>query len=173
MGRGLPEALMDQALRDELYQAYVGEAKAALRLYLFAEKAQDEGYPQIAHLFRVVAESEKIHGKRVLRLLREIGGTEANLKSAFESEVQVAGIAYDRMIKLATELNDAPTLTILNNSHDVENIHAKLYKEAMNHMMEERETIYYVCDVCGYVSDGVRPEVCPVCGAKPEHFYKY
>jgi rubrerythrin len=164
---------MDQALRDELYQAYVGEAKAVLRLILFAEKAESEGYPQIAHLFRVVAESEKIHGKRVLRLLREILGTEENLKSSFESEVQVAGVSYDRMIKLATELNDTAALTILTNSRDVEDIHAKLYKEAMNHMMEERETTYHVCDVCGYVSDGVVPEVCPVCGAKQEHFYKF
>ena len=164
---------MDQALRDELYQAYMGEAKAVLRLYLFAEKAAEEGYPQIAHLFRVVAESEKIHGKRVLRLLREIAGTEENLKSAFESEVQVAGISYDRMIKLATELDDKPALTILTNSRDVEDIHAKLYKEAMNHMMEERETTYHVCDVCGYVSDGVIPDVCPVCGATKEHFYQY
>ena len=163
---------MDQALRDELYQAYMGEAKAVLRLYLFAEKAAEEGYPQIAHLFRVVAESEKIHGKRVLRLLREIAGTEENLKSAFESEVQVAGISYDRMIKLASELDDKPALTILTNSRDVEDIHAKLYKEAMNHMMEERETTYHVCDVCGYVSDGVVPE-CPVCGATKEHFYQY
>jgi rubrerythrin len=164
---------MDQELRDELYQAYIGEAKAVLRLYLFAEKAAEEGYPQIAHLFRVVAESEKVHGKRVLRLLREIAGTEENLKSAFESEVQVAGISYDGMIKLATEKNETAALTILTNSRDVEDIHAKLYKEAMNHMMEERETTYHVCDVCGYVSDGVVPDVCPVCGAKKEHFYKY
>lgn len=164
---------MDQTLRDELYQAYVGEAKAVLRLNLFAEKAAEEGYPQIAHLFRVVAESEKIHGKRVLRLLREILGTEENLKSAFESEVQVAGISYDRMIKLATDKNETAALTILTNSRDVEDIHAKLYKEAMSHMMEERETTYHVCDVCGYVSDGVVPEVCPVCGAKRDHFYQY
>lgn len=164
---------MDQALRNELYQAYVGEAKAVLRLVLFAEKAEAEGYPQIAHLFRVVAESEKIHGKRVLRLLREIAGTEENLKASFESETQVAEVAYDKMIKMATELGDGAALTILTNSRDVEDIHAKLYKEAMNHMMEERETTYHVCDVCGYVSDGVVPDVCPVCGAKKDHFYPY
>jgi len=164
---------MDQALREQLYQAYIGEAKAALRLMLFAEKAEAEGYPQIAHLFRVVAESEKIHGKRVLRLLREIASTEENLKASFESETSVAEVAYDKMIKMATELGDNAALTILTNSRDVEDIHAKLYKEAMNHMMEDRETKYYVCDVCGYVSDGVEPEVCPVCGAKKEHFYQY
>jgi rubrerythrin len=52
----------------------------------------------------------------------------------------------------------------------VEEIHAKLYKEAMNHVMEERETTYYVCEVCGYVSDGILPEECPVCGVGKEKF---
>jgi rubrerythrin len=52
----------------------------------------------------------------------------------------------------------------------VEETHAKLYREAMNHLLEERETTYYVCQVCGYVADGVRPEICPVCGASSEHF---
>jgi rubrerythrin len=34
----------------------------------------------------------------------------------------------------------------------------------------ERETTYYVCQVCGYVSDGVLPEVCPVCSAPKDQF---
>jgi len=49
----------------------------------------------------------------------------------------------------------------------------KLYKEAMNHFMEERETVYYVCKVCGYVADGVLPDECPVCSAKREQFVNF
>jgi rubrerythrin len=52
----------------------------------------------------------------------------------------------------------------------VEEVHAKLYKEAMSHVMEERDTTYYVCTVCGYVSDGTLPDECPVCGAVKEQF---
>jgi rubrerythrin len=55
----------------------------------------------------------------------------------------------------------------------VEDGHSKLYKEAMNHFMEERETTYYICGVCGYVSDGVLPDECPVCGAKSEEFIQF
>ena len=58
-------------------------------------------------------------------------------------------------------------------SKDVEETHAKLYKEAMNHFMEERETNYYVCKICGYVADGVLPEECPVCGAKAKMFVPF
>ena len=63
-------------IREALNQAYVGEAKAALRLKVYAQKADQEGYKQIARLFRVIAFSEEIHGARALRILKEIKSTE-------------------------------------------------------------------------------------------------
>jgi len=161
---------MDEKIREALRQAYIGEAKAALRLKLFAEKADEEGYKQIAHLFRVIAFSEEIHGKRALRVLKEIKTTEENLAESFESEKTVAEIAYGRFGKMAEEAGDKPALLHFSQSRDVEDTHAKLYKQAMNDFMEERETVYHVCKVCGYVADGVLPDECPVCGAKKEQF---
>jgi rubrerythrin len=61
-------------------------------------------------------------------------------------------------------------MKIFSQSQDVEVTHADLYKKAMTHFMEERETTYYICKVCGYVSDGTLPETCPVCGAKKALF---
>jgi rubrerythrin len=80
---------------DALYEAYTGEAKAALRLKVFAEKAKEEGYSQIAKLFRVIAFSEEIHGARALLVLEKVKSTEENLAMSFESETRVAGVAYD------------------------------------------------------------------------------
>ncbi len=164
---------MDKRIRDAFYEAYVGEAKAALRLKIYADKAEQEGYLPIAKLFRVIARSEEIHGERCLRMLREIKSTEENLKASFESEVQVAGVAYEQFIKLATEEEDETANSIFSQSRDVEDGHSKLYKEAMSHLMEEREATYYICGVCGYVSDGLLPDECPVCGAKKEEFFKF
>ncbi len=157
-------------LKDAYYQAYLGEAKAALRLNIYAEKAEDEGYPQIARLFRAIALSESIHGERCLRTLKEVGTTEENLAASLESETKVAGVAYDNFIKQASEEGDEPAVTIFSQARDVEETHAKLYKEAMGHLMEERETTYYVCKVCGFVSDGILPDECPICGAGKEQF---
>jgi rubrerythrin len=42
----------------------------------------------------------------------------------------------------------------------------------MDHMLQDRISDYYVCGVCGYTSDGLLPEECPVCGAKSEAFRK-
>lgn len=164
---------MDDKLREAFHRAYEGEAKAALRLKVYAKKAEQEGYPQIAKLFRVISFSEEIHGERALRMLKEIKSTEENLKASFESETKVAGVAYDQFIKLASELGEVSIATIFSQDRDVEEIHAKLYKEAMNHLMEERETTYYVCKVCGYISDGLLPEQCPVCSAPKEQFVKF
>jgi len=160
-------------IKDALHQAYAGEAKAALRLKVFADKADDEGYAQIAKLFRVISASEEIHAVRALRMLREIGSTEQNLASSFESETKVAGVAYNDFIKLAAEESNDPVVTVFSQDRDVEETHAKLYKEAMGHLMEERETTYYVCEICGFVSDGVLPDECPVCGAGKEQFTEY
>ncbi|HNR50729.1 MAG: Rubrerythrin-2 [Deltaproteobacteria bacterium ADurb.BinA179] len=164
---------MDEKIRNAVYQAYTGESKASLRLKVFAEKAENEGYPQLAKLFRVISFSEELHGKRALRLLKEIKSTEENLAESFESETRVAGVAYDEFIKYAEAAGDKAASLYFSQSRDVEEIHAKLYKEAMDHVLEERQTTYYVCDICGYVSDGVLPEECPVCAAKKDRFVTF
>jgi len=164
---------MDENIRSALNMAYVGEAKAALRLKVYAQKAEAEGYKQMAKLFNVIACSEEIHGARALRVLKEIKSTEENLAESFESEKQVAEVAYDKFVKLAEAAGEKEAVAHFSQSRDVEETHAKLYKQAMSHFMEERETDYYVCKICGYVADGVLPDECPVCGAKKEQFVPF
>ncbi|HOZ61310.1 MAG TPA: ferritin family protein [Smithellaceae bacterium] len=164
---------MDENIRSALNMAYVGEAKAALRLKVYAQKAESEGYKQMAKLFNVIACSEEIHGARALRVLKEIKSTEENLAESFESEKQVAEVAYDKFVKLAEAAGEKEAVVHFSQSRDVEETHAKLYKQAMSHFMEERETDYYVCKICGYVADGVLPDECPVCGAKKEQFVPF
>jgi len=164
---------MDEKLREVFHTIYEGEAKAALRLKVFAKRADQEDLPQIAKLFRVIAFSEEIHGERALRMLREIKDTDTNLKESFQSETSVAGVAYDRFIELAEQIGDVAASTVFSNARDAEEGHAKLYKYAINHLIGERETTYYVCQVCGYVSDGVLPETCPICSAPKDQFAEF
>lgn len=164
---------MDERLKEAFYKVYEGEAKAALRLKIFSKKAEEEGLPQIAKLFRVIAFSEEIHGERALRMLREIKDTESNLKESFQSETHIAGVAYEKFLEMAENLGDQMASTILSQSRDVEDGHAKLYKYAINHLIGERETTYYVCQICGYVSDGILPESCPICSASKEKFIEF
>jgi rubrerythrin len=164
---------MDERLKEAFHKVYEAEAKAALRLKIFAKKADQEELPQMAKLFRVISFSEEIHGERALRMLREIKDTDTNLKESFQSETSIAGVAYDHFIEVAEEIGDIAASTIFSNSRDVEDGHAKIYKMAINHLIGERETTYHVCQVCGYVSDGILPETCPICSAPKDQFLEF
>ena len=152
-----------------LKTGFVAESQAHLRNLAFAMKAEQEGYPQVARLFRAIAEAESVHAFNHMRLLGAVSGTQENLESAFERE-NLAASTYPQFLREANEEGNASVAAILGYSRDVEKGHAGLYKKALAHTMAEKETEYYVCQVCGYVSDGVLPDECPICGAPKEKF---
>jgi len=154
-----------------LKAGFVAESQAHLRNLAFAMKAEQENYPQVARLFRAIGEAESVHAFNHLRLLGAVSGTQDNLESAFERE-NLAASTYPQFIREANEEDNTGVATVLSYSRDVEKGHAQLYKKALAHTMAEEETEYYVCQVCGYVSDGVLPDVCPICGAPKEKFRK-
>jgi len=154
-----------------LKAGFVAESQAHLRNLAFAMKAEQEGYSQVAILFRAIAEAEAVHAFNHFRLLGAVSGTQDNLESAFERE-NLAASTYPQFVREANEEGNTSVATTFSYSRDVEKGHAKLYKKALAHTMAEEETEYYVCQVCGYVSDGVLPDVCPICGAPKEKFRK-
>ncbi len=152
-----------------LKAGFIAESQAHLRNLAFAIKAEQEGYSQVAKLFRAIAEAEAVHAFNHLRLLGGVSTTQENLESAFERE-NLASSAYPQFIREANEEDNTSIATVFSYSRDVERGHANLYKKALAHMMAERESDYYVCQVCGYVSDAVLPDQCPICGARKEKF---
>jgi len=151
--------------------AFAAESKAAARNRAFAAKADQEGFQQIGRLFRSVGEAESVHARRYLMLMRgKIGSTEENLETAFQNEIRANLEEYPRLIKEASEENNSPVLTAFTQARDVEDRHAELYKKALNDMVADRATIYYVCQVCGYIAEDDPPENCPVCGAVQSKF---
>ena len=154
-----------------LKDGFVAESQAHQRNVAFAIKADMDGYRQVARLFRAIAEAEGIHAFHHLRLLGGVSDTQENLESAFERE-NVAGNSYPQFIIDANEEGNSQVAKIFGYSRDVERGHAKLYEKALEHMLADADTEYYVCSVCGYVSDGTLPEECPICGAPAEKFRK-
>jgi rubrerythrin len=147
-------------------QAFAAESKASVRNDAFSRKAEAEGFPQIARLFRAVSEAESVHARRYLLLLRgKIGSTEENLQRAFQSEIKANVEEYPKLIREATEEGEEGALKAFSQSRDVEGRHAELYKKALNDMVAERQMDYYVCQVCGHIIEQEAPEHCPVCGA--------
>lgn len=155
-----------------LYEAFVGEAKAYIRLEAYAEKAAAEGLPQIAALFRAVAASERIHAHRSLALLGEVvvRDTESNLRASFEREERASGVYYPEFVRQAEEEGARPAALAFSQARDVEEEHARLYRRALEHLLADATVTYYVCRVCGHIAEGEAPETCPVCGVGKEHF---
>lgn len=154
---------------ENLKTGFVAESQAHQRDLAFALKAEQEELTQVARLFRAIAEAEGIHAFNHLRLLGGVSDTQENLEAAFERE-NLASKTYPEFIREANEEGNSSVATIFSFSRDVERVHAKLYKKALDHMMQNVDTTYYVCGVCGYVSDGELPDQCPVCGAPKEKF---
>jgi rubrerythrin len=164
---------MSEKTEKNLGYAFAAESKAAIRNEAFAMKADKDGYKQIARLFRAVSNAENVHAKRYLLLMRgRVGSTEENLETAFNNEIKANVEEYPKLIKDATDEGVDGALKAFSHARDVEARHAALYKKAMNDMLAERETDYYVCQVCGYINEDNAPENCPVCGAVKTKFKK-
>ena len=155
-----------------IYAAFVAEAKAFFRLLAYAESALEEQLPEIAALFRAVAEAERIHATRNLQLLGEvvIQDTEVNLRASFEREEKAANLFYPQFIRDAEEEGDRRAAISFAHARDAEEGHAALYKRALQHMISATSPVYHVCQVCGYIAEGNPPELCPICNASQEQF---
>jgi rubrerythrin len=77
---------------------------------------------------------------------------------------------YPKLIKDASDEGNRNVLKAFSQARDVESRHAELYKKALNDMVSDRETDYYVCQICGYISEDAAPEKCPICGAVKDKF---
>ncbi len=154
-----------------LKMGFDAESKASMRNHAFAMKAEQEGFPQMAALFRAIAEAEAVHAYNHMRFLGAISDTQTNLESAFEHE-NFAFDAYPNLIKTANEEGSTAVAKQFSFVRDVEREHAGLYKKAMDHMVSEDETEYYICSICGHIEDGYAPDECPICSAPKEKFTK-
>jgi rubrerythrin len=161
---------MKERTANNVHTAFVGEAKANQRLQMYAKKAEQENLPQIAHLFRAVAAAEAVHAQRHFAQLEAVADTQTNLEQAFQSETTVNRVNYPQMLTEAEQDNEETAALIFSQARDVEEEHANLYKHALNDLIAQRATQYYVCTVCGHVAEREPPERCPICGATKDKF---
>lgn len=163
---------MKEKTRKNVYTAFIGEAKAYFRLIAYAEKADEEGAPQIAKLFRAIAEAERVHATRHMSLMKDliVKDTDTNLEKSFQQEQSISENTYPEFLKEAEEEGEQAAAMVFGFARDAESFHAKLYERAIMNMIKDKEAAYHICQVCGYVTDKKLPKKCPVCGAPQEKF---
>ena len=160
---------------NNLQEAFGGESKAHRRYTFFAEKADKEGFPGVAKLFRAAAEAETVHARNHLNALDAIGGTKDNLMAASIGEHQEFTGMYPGFIEVAKEERNDRADRSFALANVVEKIHHGLFEAALKEVKEGKkpaEATYYVCQVCGNTVVGAVPDRCPVCGSAAKAFKK-
>ena len=158
--------------KENLMEAFAGESQANRKYLAFAKKADEEGYDQIANLFRAAAAAETVHAHNHLEIVGGIKNTKENLDDAIKGETEEFTDMYPNFIAEAkAEKEDAAvwTFTVANK---VEQIHAVLYQKALENIENTPKVDYYVCALCGNTVENDVPEKCPICGAGNSKFMK-
>jgi rubrerythrin len=161
--------------QQNLKTAFAGESQASRRYLYYAEKADREGHPQVARLFRAASEAETVHARNHLAALQGVGQTADNLKAAAAGEHYEFTLMYPPFIEQAAGEDEPQARRSFDLANQVEEIHHALFQEALaavsaGGVMPAGE--YYVCQVCGNTVLGEAPEICPICGASHMKFRK-
>ena len=156
-----------------LQDAFAGESQASRRYLFFAERAEREGYPQIARLFRAAVEAETVHARNHLAAMGGLGLTTDNLKVAIDGEFYEFTKMYPGFIEQAESESNKRALSSFTWANEVEKLHHGLYQTALKALeagQKLEDEPYFVCLVCGYTVAGEAPDTCPICGAPLTRF---
>jgi rubrerythrin len=155
-----------------LAEAFAGESQANRKYLAFAKQAEQDGYKQVAKLFRAAAEAETVHAHSHLRTMGGVKSTVDNLQEAIAGETHEFKNMYPAMIEAAKAEDEKAAVRSFTYANEVEKVHAALYEKALSNLENLEETDYSICSVCGYTVEGEPPDECPVCKAKAKAFFK-
>jgi rubrerythrin len=158
-----------------LKEAFAGESQANRKYLAFAEKADKEGFSQIAKVFRAAAAAETVHAHNHLRVLGGIKSTKENIQAAIEGEHYEFTKMYPEFLEAAKAEGNKDAERTFNYANEVEKVHHKLYNAALESIEKGKDLEkgdIYICPVCGYTHEGNLPDKCPVCGAAKKVFKK-
>lgn len=173
---------------ENLQVAFNGESNAHARYLAFADKANQEGYGEVASLFRAAAKAEEVHAANHAVVIKKLGGTpeakietpvvgstKENLEAAIKGETYERDTMYPDFLKQARADGNRDALQTLNYAKTAEAEHAKLYSKALNDLPKlkgSKAKDYFVCTVCGYTTAQMDFSKCPSCFTHKDKYEK-
>ena len=157
---------------DNLMDAFAGEAQANRKYLAYAKKAEKDGKINVAKLFRAASDAETLHALKHFEVAGKIGSTADNLKDGIAGETQEYKDMYPDFVNEAEAAGNKAALMSFTFAMKAEEVHAKLYKEALENLDQTEEVFYYLCPVCGNI-EKFRPDKCSICGVSGDKFIKY
>ena len=173
-----------------LLAAFAGESQARSRYTLFAKKAKEEGYRQIAKIFKMTAKQEMSHAEMFFSKLEGgivtiqagypagvVGDTITNLREAAAGEREEWSDLYANFAQTAADEGFPEIAMIFKMVAKVEVEHEKRYLRLLERLTNDQEFSSnnpeqeWQCMHCGYVHKGSSaPKKCPVCGKEQAYF---
>ena len=183
-------AVKNAMTSDFLHSAYGGESMAHMRYLIWSDKAEREGFPNVARLFQAIAYAEEVHASNHFR---EIGGetadatvtagavfgynkTAENLQGAINGELHEVEQMYPVYLNAAEFQKEVGAQRSFRFALEAEKQHAVLFQKALDAVKQGKDLelkAIYVCPVCGHTVLDELPERCPVCGAKKESYREF
>jgi rubrerythrin len=157
---------------ENLMSAFAGESQANRKYLSYSKKAEAEGQKNAAKLFKAASDAETIHALKHFEVADKIKSTAENLQDAVKGENHEYQSMYPEFLKAAQEEGNQAAIRTFTYALKAEEVHAKLYQEALDNIDQEEEVFYYLCPVCGNIEKFV-PEKCPICGVPGTKFIKY
>ncbi|UCH82069.1 MAG: rubrerythrin family protein [Nitrospiraceae bacterium] len=162
----------DQTLKN-LKEAFAGESQANRRYLAFAVKAEEEGFTNLARMFRAIARSETIHAHNHLKNLGAVKSSLENVEEAYQGETDEFSSMYPMFMDQAKRDTNNDALKSFFWANEAEKIHADFFDKALKTLKEGNDVQVadlHICSVCGYTVEGEPPAKCPLCGAGKEAF---
>ncbi len=161
-----------------LMSAFAGESQARNKYTYYSKKAKEEGYIQIAKIFKETAKNEREHAKLWFKFLHDgdIPATTVNLADAAAGEHYEWTDMYANFAKEAREEGFNDIAFLFEKVAVIEKEHEERYKKLLENVSEKKvfsktEKVVWQCSNCGFTYEGEKaPELCPVCKYKKAYF---
>jgi rubrerythrin len=159
-----------------LHDAFAGESMAYMKYLIYSEKAETEGKPQLARLFKAIAAAEKVHATNHWRTLGLLKASVDNVQSCIEGETYEILEMYPAFKAVAELQEEKGAIRSTYWALETEKIHKPMYEKAKEALLAGKDAEagdIYICPVCGYTMEGEPPEICPICNAKKGTFKRF
>lgn len=178
--------MVREMTESNLRSSYAGESQANMRYNIYAERAERNGFKNVARLFRAIAYAESIHASNHYRNIMTKGGansdsaaifgtrtTSEDLQAGIDGETFEVNEMYPAYRAVAVSQSEKAAEITFTWALEAEKMHAGLYmkaKQAIDSGKDPDLGPIQVCILCGYTVEGPIPDKCPVCNAKKEQF---
>lgn len=152
--------------------AFAGESQANRKYLAYGNKAEAEGKINAAKLFRAAADAETLHAHKHFEVAGKLKSTRENLVDAVNGETYEYKDMYPEFLKVAEEEGNQAAIRTFTLALKAEEVHARLYEEALADIENEEEIFYYLCPLCGNIEKSV-PDKCFICNVPGAKFIKY